>query len=65
MGECLDHLVTLMPKMKRCSFLKGRGCTGIVVAVITVLVNDEAIGAEGLAKEVNDGDELYIKMILQ
>lgn len=63
-GECLGHLVTLMPKMAEALFYK----TGEAPALwsrITVFVNGEAIGAEGLAKEVKDGDEIHIKLKLQ
>lgn len=63
-GECLDHLVTLMPKIKDVLFYKT-GKTPALWSRITVLVNNESIGAEKLAKEVRDGDEIRIKMKLQ
>jgi molybdopterin converting factor small subunit len=57
-GECLNHLVSLIPKMKEALFYE----TGEVLALrsnIEVLVN--GADAEGLAKEVKDGDEIHIK----
>jgi molybdopterin converting factor small subunit len=57
-GECLNHLVTLIPKMKEALFFE----TGEVLALrsnIEVLVN--GAHTEGLAKEVKDGDKIHIK----
>ena len=62
-GESLGHLVTLMPKMAKLFFITGDAPA--LWSSITVLVNDEVIGAEGLAKEVKDGDEIHIKLKLQ
>ena len=59
-GECLNHLVSLIPKMKETLFFE----TGEALALrsnIEVLVNDKSVNTEDLAKEVNDGDEIRIK----
>jgi molybdopterin converting factor small subunit len=62
--ECLNQLVSLAPGMKEAIFYD----TGEALAIrsrIQVKVNEEVIDTEGLAKEVKDGDEIYIKMTLQ
>jgi molybdopterin converting factor small subunit len=58
--ECLNHLVSLIPKMKEILFYET-GETLALYSNIEVLVNDKSVNTEGLAKEVNDGDEIRIK----
>lgn len=63
-GDCLEHLVSLMPRMKEVLFYK-RGEALALRSRIKVQVNNESLGAAGLAKEVRDGDQIHIKMIIQ
>jgi len=59
-GECLNHLVSLLPKMKDILFYE----IGDALALrsnIEVLVNKKKVDAEGPAKEIKDGDEIQIK----
>ena len=57
-GECLNQLISLVPVMKETLFYES----GRLVPTIKVLVNQESTDAEGLAKELKDGDEIQIKM---
>ena len=57
-GECLNELVVLVPVMKETLFYES----GRLVPGIKVLVNQESTDAEGLAKELKDGDEIQIKL---
>jgi len=63
-GECLNKLVSLIPRMKERLFYET-GETFALSSRIKVLVNEESTEAEGLAKEVKDGDEIHIKMKIQ
>jgi len=53
--ECLDDLVRIMPLMKKALSYES----GSLDPHIKVLVNQEGVGAEGLARKVNDGDEIH------
>ena len=57
-GECLNQLVGLVPAMKEALFYE----LGRLVPGIKVLVNQESTDAEGLARELKDGDEIQIKI---
>ncbi len=57
-GECLDQLVSLFPVMKQVFFYDSRDR---LQPTIKVLVNQESTDPEGLAKRLNDGDEIQIK----
>jgi molybdopterin converting factor small subunit len=63
-GECLNYLVTLLPKMKEALFYRT-GDTLALYSNIEVLINEKSTGAEGLAKEIKDGDEIHIKKNIQ
>jgi molybdopterin converting factor small subunit len=54
-AECLDDLIRLIPLMKK-ALSYG---SGVLDPEIKVLVNHEGLGAEGLARKVNDGDEIH------
>ena len=56
-AECLDDLVRLVPTMKQALFYES----GRLVPQAKVLVNEESAGAEGFARKVNEGDEIYIE----
>jgi molybdopterin converting factor small subunit len=58
-GECLDQLVSLVPVMKQVLFYDSGDR---LQPTIKVLVNQESTDAEGLAKELQDGDEIQIKL---
>lgn len=54
-AECIDDLSRIIPLMKKAlSYDSGK-----IDPEIKVLVNDNEVGAEGLAKEVTDGDEIH------
>ena len=56
-GECLNHLVGIIPKMNKALFYE----TGKALnPYVKVMVNKETADVEGLAKEVKDGDEIHI-----
>lgn len=57
-GECLDQLVNLVPAMEKVLFYDSRDR---LQPTIKVLVNEESADAEGLARKLNDGDEIEIK----
>ena len=57
-AECLDDLVRIMPLMKK-ALSYG---SGAVDPHIKVLVNQEGVGAEGLARKVHDGDEIHFEL---
>ena len=63
-GECLNHLVSLVPGMKEVLFYETREALALR-SRIQVQVNEEIVDTEGLAKEVNDGDEIHIKKTVQ
>jgi hypothetical protein len=58
-GECLNDLVGLVPGIKKALFYE----TGGLLPDIKVLVGYKSEGTdlEGLAKKVNDGDEIFVK----
>jgi molybdopterin converting factor small subunit len=58
-GECLNHLVSLVPVMKK-SLLYESGDR--LYPHVRVQVNKRSADAEGLAKKVNDGDEIHIML---
>lgn len=66
MGECLSHLVTLIPGIKEELFYPGTGespaTNGMLWSKIKVLVNGESIDAEALATKVKAGDEIHIEI---
>jgi len=57
-AECLDDLVRLIPLMKK-ALSYG---SGALDPHIKVLVNQEGVGAEGLARKVHDGDEIHFEL---
>ena len=59
-GECLDHLVTQFPDLKKALFDKN----GRLHRYIDVYVNQKSTYPEELAKTVKDGDNLQIMMII-
>ncbi|MDH5696099.1 MAG: MoaD/ThiS family protein [Dehalococcoidia bacterium] len=59
-GECLNDLVKRFPKIKPVLFDKD----GKLLGHIFVSVNLQSAYPEELAKVVNDGDELYIALII-
>ncbi|MGB9630243.1 MAG: MoaD/ThiS family protein [Thermodesulfobacteriota bacterium] len=56
-SECLNQFVGLFPVLKETLFLGNR-----LHPTIKVLVNQESVDAEDLAKELKDGDEIQIKL---
>lgn len=55
-AECLDELVRIFPLMKKALSYES----GALDPHIKVLVNQEDVGEEeGLARKVNDGDEIH------
>lgn len=59
-GQCLDDLVKQFPKIKPVLFDKD----GKLLGQIFVSVNLKSAYPEELTKLVNDGDELYIALII-
>ena len=59
-GECLDDLVEQFPKIKPVLFDKDSKLLGHIFTS----VNLKSAYPEELAKVVNDGDELYIALII-
>ncbi len=57
-GECLDQLVSIAPTMKGALFYESGDW---LHPTIKVLVNQESVDAEVLAKQLKDGDEIEIK----
>jgi len=63
-GECLNQLVSLVPKMKEAVFYETR--QGLAIrSSIQVKVNEQIVYTEDLANEVKDGDQIYIKKTVQ
>jgi len=54
-AECLDHFVRVIPLMKKALSYES----GTLDPEIKVLVNQEDVGAQGLARKVHDGDEIH------
>ena len=59
-GQCLDHLVTRFPGIKKQLFSKN----GKLFEYIMISVNGESTYPDGLKKPVNDGDTLSIMFIV-
>jgi molybdopterin converting factor small subunit len=59
-GECLDELVKQFPKVKPLLLDKN----GKLHNYVEVYVNQESSYPEELDKQVNDGDELHVTMII-
>jgi len=57
-AECLNDLVRLIPLMKNALSYESGGLNPHV----KVLVNLEGVGTEGLARKVNDGDEIHFEL---
>ena len=57
-AECLDDLIRLIPLMKKAL---SYGAGGLDTH-IKVLVNQEGVGTEDLARKVNDGDEIRFEL---
>lgn len=68
-GDCLNHLVTLVPRIKEELFYAETeeevlAKDGVLRPHVKVLVNEKSSDAEGLAKKVKDGDKIHIEMNL-
>lgn len=61
-GECLSHLLGLVPPAREVLFYEAGGELHLR-SRIAVLVNGE--GVDHLAREVKDGDEIRIKLNVQ
>ena len=59
-GQCLEQLVARFPDIENSLFAKD----GALLDYVTVYVNGESAYPEELARSVNDGDELYIVMMI-
>lgn len=57
-AECLDNLVLIIPLMKK-ALSYG---SGELDPHVKVSVNQEGVGAEGLARTVHDGDEICFEL---
>jgi len=56
-GECLTHLVSIVPSLKNALFYN----TGGLLPQIEVLIDDETSGGGGLSRTVRDGARMFIK----
>jgi hypothetical protein len=54
-AECLDDLIRIIPLMSKALSY----ASGALDPHIKVLVNQNGVGAEGLTRKVNDGDEIH------
>ena len=59
-GECLDQLIKQFPDLKPALLDK----TGKLHRYLDVYVNGESAYPEELAKPVQDGDKLYVLMVI-
>ena len=59
-GGCLRDLAKRFPPMEQMLFDKD----GKLLAQVDIYVNGESIYPEGLAKPVEDGDELYLAILV-
>jgi len=59
-GECLGHLVEQFPGMKKQLFSKD----GVLFENIIVSINGESAYPEQIAKQVQDGGELNVVLII-
>lgn len=57
-AECLDDLVRLIPLIRNALSYGSGGLD----PHIKVLVNQEGVGAEGLARKVSDGDDIHFEL---
>lgn len=57
-AECLDELVRIIPLMKKALSYEA----GAMDPHIKVLVNQDGVGEEGLARTVHDGDEIRFEL---
>ena len=55
-GECLQHLVTVFPDMKRVLF----NSQGMLLNTIEVCINHQSTYPEQLSAPVKDGDEIQL-----
>ncbi len=62
-GECLNNLIGLVPKIKQALFYEtGKSLEdGDLLPIVAVLVDEESSQGESLVKKVRDGDEIFIK----
>lgn len=60
-GECLNQLINLVPVLKNVLFCESGDKLSWT---FKVLVNQESTYAEGLARKLEDGDEIEIKTTL-
>jgi molybdopterin converting factor small subunit len=58
-GECLKHLVSLIPVMKSALFYESGNR---LYPHVKVQVNGKSADAEGLAKKVKNGDKIHIML---
>ena len=58
-GACLNHLVSLVPVMKKALFYESGDR---LYPHVKVQINRQSTDVEGLAKKVNDGDEIHIML---
>lgn len=61
LGDCLENLVTLIPKMQEILFYKTKEGEKALRSNIKVLVNEESAEKEGLSKAVQSRDNIIIK----
>lgn len=61
-GECLNHLVTLIPKLKEALFFEKEKKLALR-SNVEVLLNGSQ--AEALTKAVKDGDQIHIKQSIR
>lgn len=59
-GQCLEQLVAQFPGVAKALFAKD----GKLFDYVTIYVNGESAYPEELARSVNDGDELYVVMMI-
>jgi len=57
-AECLDELVRIIPLMKKALSYES----GALDPHIKVLVNQERVGEDGLARKVHEGDEIHFEL---
>jgi molybdopterin converting factor small subunit len=56
-GECPEELIRLIPILKKTLFYDKK-----LQTTVKVLVNEERADAEGLAKKLEDGDEIRLEI---
>ncbi|MBW1997609.1 MAG: MoaD/ThiS family protein [Deltaproteobacteria bacterium] len=60
-GECLSNLAAKFPGLEKSLFDKGKGK---LQSIFDIWVNGESAYPEELSKEVQDGDEIHITMVV-